>query len=52
MIPRWATDLVAALAGTIAKLISARSDAEREEAAMEAAEATKAALDRARWPNG
>jgi hypothetical protein len=52
MIPEWAVTAATALAAALAKLLTARSDAEREEALMQAAEATKAGLDRLRWPNG
>lgn len=52
MIPAWAKDLAAELAGAVVKLITADNDADREEAAMRAAEATKAALDRAKFGDG
>lgn len=52
MIPDWAQTLAASLAGAIVKLLTARDDGAREEALLEAAEATKAALDRLKWPNG
>lgn len=50
--PAWATDLIRVLAHAIAGLISAEDEEARLEVAMRAAEDLKAALDRARWPNG
>ena len=49
MIPAWALEAAGALATVIVKLLSASSDKEREDAFMEAAEASKAALDRAKF---
>lgn len=48
-IPSWVTEAIFGLLGALAKLISAETDDEREEALMSAAEATKAALDRKRF---
>ena len=45
MIPGWALTVIGILASTIAKILSARTDDDREEALMEAAEAIKKALD-------
>ena len=45
MIPAWAKTAISILLQTIAKVLSAENDDEREEAFMEAAEAIKKALD-------
>ncbi len=48
--PAWAVEAAIELAKAIAKLVGAENDDEREEALMQAAEATKAALDAKRFP--
>ena len=47
--PTWEVELALALLAVAGKLISAATEEEREAAAMEATEATKAALDRAKF---
>jgi hypothetical protein len=48
-IPLWAVEAAFALVRAITKLVDAQTDAEREEALMQAAEASKAALDRKKF---
>ena len=47
--PAWVVDLVVELTRSIGSLVGAKNDQEREAALMSAAEATKAALDRAKF---
>ncbi len=49
MIPAWAIEAAVSLARATAKLIGAQDDEERTEALMQAAEATKVALDRKKF---
>lgn len=49
MIPAWALEGLYGLIRAIGKLVEAKTDDEREEALMAAAEATKAALDRKKF---
>ena len=51
-VPGWVLETAASLASSIAKLVTATNDADREDALMTAAEATKAALDRIKFPDG
>ncbi len=48
-IPTWAAEAGIALIKAAANLIGAKSDDEREEALMQAAEAHKAALDKKKF---
>lgn len=48
-LPAWAIEGAIGLIVAVGKLFNARSDDEREQALMEAAEATKAALDRKKF---
>ena len=48
-LPAWALDAVLGLVSALAKLLSATTDEEREDALMSAAEAVKASLDRKRF---
>ena len=51
-VPSWAVEGAVGLIKVIARLVQAETDEEAEEALMQAAEVTKAALDRKKFPNG
>ncbi len=51
-VPGWVIEATVAMTKAIVSLLKAETDGDREKALLEAAEASKAALDALKFPNG